>query len=141
MKRRTKEVLFGFTLIILCSIGFFLLLTSCENEITSPAEEGISGNYKSVAYQEGYETFENVSLELHQRSETVTGRFIDGGRKFTLQGTNINNHVYLEFSNGKLDMWIDVKGTYYPLAGSCLYDDDVRAIRFQLDNHNQGKIQ
>ena len=160
MNRRNKQALkvaleifiipfaIAFTWIVLST-----LFGSCEDRLIQPIEEGISGIYKSVFYDEatlekyGIKQTYDIKFEVLQRGEKLMGTIINGSQSLSMNGTikNVegisNQRVQLYYNNGNLDLFTDPKGNYYPLAGQCIYNNEARAIRFQkIANHDQGKI-
>lgn len=130
-------------------IVVLLFVFGCNAEkIVEPIPEGISGVYKSVLYEkEVLEQFKieqtyKMQLELIQHDTDLVGKLSVDGINYSVSGTIIDNHLSLLFEKGIFDLWLDVKGNYYPLAGSCLFNGYARAIRFEkVSNlHNQGGI-
>ena len=121
-------------------ILILLFLVGCSTErITEPIQDGISGVYQSVEYQEKITTF-TVKLEIYQRGFDVTGTLKIDEANYSVRGSLKDGHLLLESDGGLLDVWIDQRGNYYPLAGALTWMGEMRAIRFQLISllHNQG---
>jgi len=120
------------------------LFGGCEDRLVQPIEEGISGTYKSVFYDEATlkrydikQTYD-IKFEVFQRGEVLTGNLKNNEDQILPMNGTIkdvegisNQRVRLYYNSGNLDLFTDPKGNYYPLSGQCIYNNEARAIRFE----------